>query len=159
MAEYNRNDAVSYALFWALRRNPAYYDFSDLGGDCTNFVSQCVYAGCKVMNYTPVLGWYYISSYDRAPAWSGTEYFYDFMVNNKGVGPYASEVAKEEVVPGDIIQFVSPGSERFNHSLIVTGITPRNIYVCAHTFNALMRPLSTYIYTDVRFIHIEGVRS
>ena len=26
-------------------RNPAYLDFHGLGGDCTNFVSQCLYAG------------------------------------------------------------------------------------------------------------------
>lgn len=33
---YNRQDAVDYALKWALSRNPKYYDFKDLGGDCTN---------------------------------------------------------------------------------------------------------------------------
>ena len=30
---YNREAAVSYAKMWALSRNPAYYDFSALGGD------------------------------------------------------------------------------------------------------------------------------
>ena len=57
---YDRKAAVEYARKWAYGRNPAYYDFSRLGGDCTNFASQCVYAGSDVMNYTPVLGWYYI---------------------------------------------------------------------------------------------------
>ena len=41
--EYNRANAVAYAKKWAYGRNPKYYDFSDLGGDCTNFASQCIY--------------------------------------------------------------------------------------------------------------------
>ena len=41
---YNREEAVSYARKWALGRNPAYFDFQKLGGDCTNFASQCIYA-------------------------------------------------------------------------------------------------------------------
>ena len=47
---YDRRRAVEYALRWALSRNPEYYDFEDIGGDCTNFVSQCLFAGCGVMN-------------------------------------------------------------------------------------------------------------
>ncbi len=54
---YNRLAAVAYAKRWAMARNPAFYDFSELGGDCTNFVSQCVYAGSLVMNFTPTFGW------------------------------------------------------------------------------------------------------
>ena len=61
---YNRDAAVAYARKWALGRNPAYYDFQDVGGDCTNFASQCIYAGARTMNFTSVFGWYYRSSYD-----------------------------------------------------------------------------------------------
>ena len=38
---YNRNAAISYAKKWALARNPEYYNFDVVGGDCTSFVSQC----------------------------------------------------------------------------------------------------------------------
>ena len=41
---YNRQSAVEYARRWALGRNPAYYDFEGIGGDCTSFVSQCLYS-------------------------------------------------------------------------------------------------------------------
>jgi len=34
---YDRAAAVAYARKWALSRNPRYYDYEDLGGDCTNF--------------------------------------------------------------------------------------------------------------------------
>jgi hypothetical protein len=67
--EYSRARAVEYARRWALSRNPLYYDYTGIGGNCTNFVSQCVYAGCCTMNYTPDFGWYYISATDRAPAY------------------------------------------------------------------------------------------
>lgn len=33
---YNREKAVEYAQKWALSRNPQFYDFDSLGGDCTN---------------------------------------------------------------------------------------------------------------------------
>ena len=42
---YQRERAVEYARRWALDRNPLFADFSGIGGNCTNFVSQCVLAG------------------------------------------------------------------------------------------------------------------
>jgi AraC family cel operon transcriptional repressor len=47
---YDRESAVMYAHEWAYRRNPRFYDFEKIGGDCTNFISQCIYAGCGIMN-------------------------------------------------------------------------------------------------------------
>ena len=40
---YARDLAVQYADYWAYRRNPQYRSFDELGGDCTNFVSQALY--------------------------------------------------------------------------------------------------------------------
>ena len=34
----------------------------------------------------------------------------------------------------------------------------QTILIAAHTYDALDRPLSTYAYEVVRFLHIEGVR-
>ncbi len=154
---YNRAAAVAYARKWALGRNTAYYDFQDIGGDCTNFASQSIYAGAGVMNYTPVMGWYYRSSSDRAPAWSGVEYLYNFLVNNKSVGPYGHVVPRDQVQPGDIVQ-LGRESGGFYHSPVITAVTPE-ILVAAHTYDALDRPLSSYIYDVARFIHIDGVRT
>ena len=71
---YDRSAAVRYAARWAYGRNPAYMNFTGIGGDCTNFVSQFIYAGAGVMNYTPDFGWYYISPDNRAAAWTGVTY-------------------------------------------------------------------------------------
>jgi len=42
---YNPSKAVAYAKKWAYGRNPNYKDYDPLGGDCANFVSQCLIAG------------------------------------------------------------------------------------------------------------------
>lgn len=153
---YDRGSAVRYARRWALSRNPAYYNFEYLGGDCTNFISQCVYAGAGVMNYTPVYGWFYNSLNDRTASWSGVEYFYNFLVTNTSVGPYAHVVGQNDVVAGDVIQ-LGRADGSFYHTLIVLTTEPE-ILVAAHTYDALDRPLSTYNYDVARFLHIDGVR-
>ena len=153
---YNREAAVVYARRWALYRNPVYYDFSPVGGDCTNFASQCIYAGAKIMNFTPIMGWYYRTSKDRTAAWSGVEFLYKFLVNNKSLGPYGHLVSQREVKPGDIVQLGIAGGD-FYHSPVITSVEPV-ILVAAHSFDALDKPLTTYVYEKARFIHIDGVR-
>ena len=155
--DYRREDAVAYAKRWALGRNPAYYDFSALGGDCTNFASQCLYAGAGIMNTTPIFGWYYKSDDDRAPAWTGVEPFFDFLVGNEGEGPFGKEVEEGAVAPGDIVQ-LGRTEEDFYHTLVVMEAGADGITVAAHTNDAFLRPLSSYEYMLSRFIHIEGVR-
>ena len=154
--EYNRHAVIEYAQQWALKRNPRYYDFEHIGGDCTNFVSQCIFSGARVMNYTPLYGWYYRSLSERTPSWSGVKYLYNFLVNNKSVGPFAYEVEKQAIQPGDVIQ-LGRSDGHFYHTLIVTEIFPE-ILVCAHTYDALDRPLSSYDYEVARYLHIDGVR-
>lgn len=154
---YNRTAAVAYARKWALNRNPAYYDFSPVGGDCTNFASQCIFAGAGVMNFTPMMGWYYRSSSERTASWSGVEYLYQFLVKNQSVGPYAHVVSQSEVEPGDIVQFGNY-SEGFYHSPVITAVEPR-ILVAAHSYDVVDQPMTDYVYERVRFLHIDGVRT
>ena len=161
---YNRMRAVEYARTWALSRNPLFVDFTGIGGNCTNFVSQCLLAGSCVMNYTPDFGWYYISAEDRAPAWSSVEYFFDFLTQtprfasrNGGEGPYGAVVDREEAMVGDVIQYANRDGDWY-HTVIISEILPDDILVCAQSDNALDRPLSSYNYADLRFLHVNGVR-
>ena len=71
LLRYDRAAAVAYAHRWAYDRNPRYYDYGRVGGDCTSFASQCLYAGAGIMNYTRDLGWYYLDGNRKAPAWTG----------------------------------------------------------------------------------------
>lgn len=155
--ELNIKNEIEYAKRWAHKRNPAYYNFDNVGGDCTNYISQCVYAGGAVMNYTRDVGWYYISSSDRAAAWTGVEFFYSFFVSNKGVGPFGIEVPLYEVKVGDVIQ-LGDSSGHFYHSLIVVNINGGMPYVASHTFDSFDRPLYTYDFVKARCIHIIGAR-
>ena len=161
---YQRERAVEYARTWALRRNPLFIDFTGIGGNCTNFVSQCILAGSCTMNYTPDFGWYYISPEERSPAWSSVEYFYDFITEkmefaeqNGGVGPYASEVPREKAEIGDAVQYANEEGDWY-HTVMITLIEDGEIYVSAQSDDALDRPLSSYSFAKARFLHIEGVR-
>ena len=155
--KYNRSAVLEYAEQWALKRNPKYLDFETIGGDCTNFASQCLFAGSKVMNYTPVYGWYYNSAGDRSASWTGVQYLYNFLINNKDAGPYAETTEISQLEHGDLIQ-LGTSMNSYYHSLIVTGIENRKIYVATHSFDAYMRPLDSYLYDNIRYIHILGVR-
>ena len=99
MKTYNREAVYQYAKKWAFSRNPKYYNFDSIGGDCTNFASQCIYAGCNEMNYNKNNGWYYINVNNRSPSWTSTEFLYDFLIHNKGAGPYGvySSIEKIEI--------------------------------------------------------------
>ena len=162
LLSYDRQAAVRYARRWAHGRNPAYYDFDALGGDCTNFASQCLYAGAGVMNFTPTFGWYYRSVRDRAPAWTGVEYLFRFLTRTgEGPGPLAAPVPPEELLPGDLVQ-LSFADGAFTHCLVVEEIGPGNgagqLLLAAHSQNAHLRPLFTYPYRQVRYLHILGVK-
>lgn len=47
--KYEREKVLKYAKRWAYDRNPQFYNFDNVGGDCTSFVSQCILAGSNVM--------------------------------------------------------------------------------------------------------------
>lgn len=158
--EYNREAAAAYAKKWAYRRNPEFFDFSDLGGDCTNFASQCLFAGAGIMNYTLVYGWFYISADNRTPSWTGVDELYRFLINNKGPGPQGIVVPLFRIRLGDIIQLQFGEGIRFDHSPVVVDPgngTPASILVAAHSYDSDCRQLSTYNYTAVRPIHIYNV--
>lgn len=158
---YNREKAINYAHKWAFNRNPAYLDFSKLGGDCTNFISQCLYAGCNTMNPKPVYGWYYYNSYNRTASWTGVQYLYEFLTKNDSAGPFAEEVDISQIKLGDIIQLSFDGAT-FRHSLFVVEkgkkSDPQHIKIATHTFDRDYYPLANYIYRKYRCLDIKGYR-
>ena len=109
------------------------------------------------MNYKPTFGWYFISLDERSPSWTGVEYFYNFIIENVGVGPFGRVVTKDEIEIGDVIQLARE-TEGYYHSLLVVGFDGEDVLVAAQTDNAYARPLSTYDYDYDRFIKILGVR-
>lgn len=156
MLHYNRKLAVEYARRWALSKNPNYFHFEGIGGDCTNFISQCLLAGGGKMNYDKYYGWFYIDQNNRSPSWSSVKYLQRFLLTNKTPGFVAKILPIEKLLIGDIIQLRQNPND-FNHTVIITKITNREIYVCAHSYDALDKPLSKYNYLELKGIHIEGI--
>ena len=165
LTDFNAGQAVLYAEYWAYRRNPSFYSFDRIGGDCTNFVSQAVFYAAGVMNYTPTYGWYYISLGERSPSWTGVTYFWDFMTTNAGPGPFGNEIPLTQARPGDVIQMAIRQPDSFGHSVLVTQLltnegsaSPDEILVAAHDTDCACRPVSTYDYHMIRVLRIDGVR-
>ena len=108
------------------------------------------------MNYNK---WYYRNANDKSPSWTGVEFLYEFLVNNKSTGPQGKEVPQNQIEIGDVIQLSSNGA-RFTHSLIVVGISNVNylseIFIATHTNDAFWRSVGSYDFEKIRFVHVEG---
>lgn len=154
--DYNRFAAVLYAHQWAYGRNPKFYDYEKIGGDCTNFASQCLLAGSGIMNFTPTFGWYYIDANQKSPSWTGVPYLYNFLTRGTfSVGPVGEACDQEDLRPGDLVQLSFNGTE-FQHTPVVVAVRNGEILVAAHSYDADFRPLSSYDYQDIRYIHVLG---
>lgn len=101
-SSYNRANAATYASSYAITANPSYYDYTPIGGDCTNFVSQCLGnsgAGNLTQGYDLIRGgwplyssnysWYYIAKAlpgGVSYTWSGAANFRRHWANESGTG-------------------------------------------------------------------------
>lgn len=121
---YRRDLAAAYADRWWNEPNPAYENFEV---NCTNYVSQCLYAGQAPMNYTGVRnsGWWYKGRSGGQELWS-----YSWAVSNAlraylaaphSTGLRAVQVSSPaDLQLGDVICYDWDGDGRFQHSTIVT---------------------------------------
>ena len=162
LCPYDRRAAVLYAHEWAYGRNPKFYDYEHIGGDCTNFASQCLFAGSGIMDFTPTFGWYYIDADRKAPAWTGVPYLHQYLtLKQPSVGPVGRECALWELQPGDLVQLRFQGTV-FQHSPVVVQAdraqSPEEVLIAAHSYDADYRPLASYDYEELRCLHIQGVR-
>jgi hypothetical protein len=80
-----------------------------------------------------------------------------FASRNGGIGPYGIEVDSTGAIEGDVVQLADETGD-FYHTLIISGFSGGETLVCAHTNDALDKPLSSYNFSSLRYIHIEGVR-
>ena len=116
------------------------------------------------MNFEKDFGWYYVDANNKAPAWTGVEYFYRFMTREaQNPGPVAINASISQLELGDVVQLSFDG-ESWNHSPVVVrllrrpALRPADVLIAAHSYDAYNRPLSTYDYQGIRFLHFIGVR-
>lgn len=174
---YNNNGAVEYAHQWATAArpyNPKYYDFTDDGGDCTNFVSQALYeGGGALMIGSGTYGWYYNDRYDHSPSWTDVQFLYDFVIEPGylywDAGPEGCDTVIDQAERGDIIQYnwkenqqgtPDPNDEEWDHSvmIVLSQYEPTFHWVAGHSPDVDGYPYTNFIYTHpnmvYRFVHI-----
>ncbi|MFM1653814.1 amidase domain-containing protein [Brevibacillus sp. B_LB10_24] len=138
---YDREQAVAYAETYWDSYNPAFKVFVD--DDCTNFISQCLYAGGIPMVYGGrSQGWWYRggSSPDWSYSWTVAHSLYWQLKSGKA--PFYAKVLSDpaELELGDVISYDFEGDGRWDHSAIVTGKDSLGQpLVNAHTNSSRMR--------------------
>lgn len=133
---YTRLAAVNYAVRWALSRNPAFENFSGQGhgGDCTNFISQCLYAGGWTMNdwgKYEGLSWYYHRP-ECSKSWASADHFASFL-ERSGRG---QRCTVNELTFGDLVSEEEP-PHGIRHWMMVTGVNGQTCFLSYHSTDTL----------------------
>ncbi len=154
--KYDRLLAKNYAERYALSRNKNFFDFSRLGGDCTNFVSQCLFAGTGQMDYREN-GWFYKDLDERTPSWTGVNELSQYLLENNRNIVCAYLTRYDDVEIGDVIQLKM--GNIFNHSLFVTKtdypiLSFDDIFVSCHSTDKLNARLSSFLFKDIKFLKV-----
>ncbi|MGV8906618.1 MAG: amidase domain-containing protein [Acetobacterium sp.] len=173
---YSSEKAVDYAMTWVdpvevIRNEDDYSAYDDYGGNCNNFISQCLIAGGIPMDYFGDIDtqWkWYGETVDldetnrgRSPAWAGVAEFYTYASENTGYGLEA--MVGDNVFSGsagDILQYGNNGE--WVHSVIITEVVKDDqgnvldYLINSNTTDRINYPASAYGYSDLRLIKILG---
>jgi hypothetical protein len=155
---YNRQATVNYALQWWDKANPAYRNFGS--NDCTNFVSQCLFAGgwsMKGWNKWSLSHWFYYSTIYYSNTWTVADDFSKFLTVYSGRGQARSLTYKplnQHFNIGDIVQIDYDGDGKWDHTMIITKVTASEIYVTYHWAPSSFVPLTSLKdkYPTARFM-------
>ena len=181
-SRYNRQKAVDYAREWYDDRNNEFYSYSDLSGDCTNFTSQCLYAGGIPMDsdwhsirteknifkriFQKPWNWFKNNGYyewDISRAWQTVSAQYEYIKENYCGGKeiiitspdeIEAAIANNLIQAGDLLYFKA--GTALHHSVIITQVTNNMIYYAGHTNSCFDKPLNEGMGTDsVVILHLQ----
>ncbi len=164
-SSYQRNKAKQYADRWWKGNNPAFLTFEV---DCTNYVSQCLYAGGIPMHVTGNRhsGWWYQgngSERDRwSLSWAVAHSLRWYLASRQPGGIQAEEVSSaDQLMIGDVICYDFDGDGTWQHNTIVTAKDGNGMpLVNAHTGSSYHRYWDyhdSYAWTErirYKFFHI-----
>lgn len=171
LKSYNRSAAVTYARNNALSTNgiAGFYNYETAHGDCTNFVSACLYKGGIPMDTSGTNKWYYNSYGSRALAWICAEDFHQYLLKNNptttssNAGLYARQSTLSSLREGDIVQ---NSKTTAGHSMIIskatfiTGAAYKDHLICQRSTTKSGRlkdyPLASKGYTSAGYYKICG---
>lgn len=170
-AAYNPAKVTEYTNKYWNNYNKAYPDFTSLGGDCANFVSQALYAGGKTMKGTvaTVFGnWFCrtksINELSKVSStWRGADAFGHYWMSNAKkyknfAKSYFSFKDKFKTVfnygsVGDAISLLNSNNRPY-HTLIISYKEDAKLKFASHTGNHKWKSLYKY----VREMGANGVR-
>jgi len=143
---FNNQAAAQYALRWWNVRNPAYRNFDNSGGNCTNFVSQAMSAG----GWTHVHGfyrnaphWWYDYGWLGIQTWSwvGVNHWHDFA----NIHSRRSTILNNprNLIVGEVLQVSFDGGINKNHSMIVTSTSTSDIFLTYNSDDTLNASLAS----------------
>ncbi|MFX0105897.1 MAG: lectin-like protein [Candidatus Hodarchaeota archaeon] len=140
--EYSNNifsteGSVGYAEYWWNKRNSHYYDYSNVGGDCANFVSQCLIAGGLTLwkgsngNGGGLDGRGCLPSCDNLHLHLKNFQSVSYQRSVKS-GSWDNELPLW-VSPGTVLIYGTAGGDEWRHTVIVTGGNGNTATVSGHT--------------------------
>lgn len=159
-SSYSASDAIAYAEKYFKTYNSSYPDWSSYGGDCANFISQCLYAGGKSMKGTPGTSsaaqdwsnWFSKGSScntsNVSSTWRGANAFKSYWQSNaRGYSTFSSVSfdAYSYGFKGDAISLLNSNGSAY-HTLMIVGYdkVSKDFIVAAHTGNTKTAHLSDY---------------
>lgn len=162
---YDREKAVKYSYQYINTRNDIWDDYSELGGNCQNYVSQSIYSGGIEMDYSNniTLQWKHydseINEYEtasgRSYSWTGVDYFYNYVKENSNNGICGEvDINLYYAEIGDVIQVGY--DDIYRHSTIVSKIENNHILVNSNSNDLKDYPIDAYVYPLKRLIKILG---
>jgi hypothetical protein len=164
---YNRASAKLYSKTYRsyALKNPTYksmYSTDGYGGDCTNFVSQILYAGAPKMS----TNWKYnkkgttsTSDDTWTNSWSVAGNLGDFLTSNTGLGPYGSVVTITSISSGDVILLSDDGGSFYFHAVAAYQYVNGSLTIVGHDIDRFNYPITNYFVYTLKLIHIKGWRS
>ena len=165
---YDRKKAVEYNYKYITKRNPDYFAFDGIGGNCQNLVSQSLHAGGIPFDLSGDYKWKsYSSEVDetsdakgRTSSWTGTQNFYDYVKHNDNKGICAdSDINMFYAEIGDVGHV---GYIDFSHAVLVVELIKDkdgnliDFLINANSVNVKDFPFMAYIYPNKRVIKILG---
>lgn len=134
---YDRTKAVDYAQQWWNDYNPRFKAFDV---DCTNYVSQCLWAGGMPMQYNQdrAKGWWYrFDPVQWSLSWAVAHSLRWYLATSSRGSEVSSAI---ELRPGDVICYDFEGNGRWDHNTIVAAKNDNGQpLVNAHSVNSQNR--------------------
>lgn len=158
---YDVDSAIAYLYEYCDERNPYWYAYDAVGGNCMNFGSQVLLAGGIPEDERGSAEWYWDGQYDLALSWINVGRFYEYCRDNSGFGLVADTEAG--YYTGEIGDVVIVGfDEDHRHTTLISGIVRDgdgnvvDYLITCNTTNYRDFPVSAYYYTFHRLIKIFG---